>query len=76
MAERGGRRRGAGRKPLDASEKKTPKTIWLSPEEKAFCLQFGDTVQDGIRHLIAEAMNRAAVASIGATGKTRRRGWA
>lgn len=58
MGERGGRRQGAGRKPLDVSQKKSPKTIWLSPDEQAVCLQFGDTVQDGIRHLIREAVNK------------------
>jgi hypothetical protein len=56
MAGRGGKRQGAGRKPLDASDKKSPKTIWLLPAEQAFCLQFGDTVQDGIRRLIQQAM--------------------
>ena len=54
--KRGGRRQGAGRKPLDLSERKQPKTIWLSPAEQQTCLKFGETIQDGIRHLISEAM--------------------
>jgi hypothetical protein len=57
MTERGGKRQGAGRKPLDASQKKKRKTVWLTPTEEALCLKLGNTVQEGIRNLIAEAMN-------------------
>lgn len=57
MSEKqGGRRRGAGRKPLDPSEKKKPVTVWLGPDEREHCEQLGDNVQDGIRHLISESM--------------------
>lgn len=59
IGKRGGKRQGAGRKPLAPSNKKSPKTIWLSPAEQALCLRFGDTVQDGIRYLIREAAKAA-----------------
>jgi hypothetical protein len=54
MTKHGGKRPRAGRRPLDASQKKQPKTVWLSPEEIAVCLRYGETAQDGIRHIIAQ----------------------
>lgn len=49
--QRGGRREGAGRKPIP-DQRKHPVTVWLSPEERKVCEQLGESVQGGIKHLI------------------------
>ncbi len=53
----GGRRKGAGRPPLDPSGAKVKKTLWLTPAEIAHLEQSG-SVSEGVRRLVVADMRR------------------
>ncbi len=52
---RGGRRQGAGAKPQDPAGRGKTIGVYLTPSEQQACLRHGQTVQEGLRRLIAGA---------------------
>jgi hypothetical protein len=57
---RGGRRAGAGRKPVDPSGAMVKHTVRLTPTQTAHCEQGGGTVQEAARRLIEADMRKRA----------------
>ncbi len=53
----GGKRKGAGRPPLDPSGAKVKKTLWLTPAEIAH-LERSGSVSEGVRRLVVADMQR------------------
>lgn len=54
--ERGGKREGAGRKPLPASERLQPVTVWLMPEQIEWIRKRGE-VSEFLRQCVEEMMS-------------------
>jgi predicted kinase len=59
----GGRRRGAGRKPLSSEEKRVPITVWVLPGTEARLRERAAALGCGVSDVAAEALDRDATQS-------------